>query len=299
MIKMATRSEVKDALKWFRLGNMLKVAHEPYARWQRGAIGDYQEGRKVLFTQGLFEESATPKERLGTKRELDDGRIFRYVGITAAAITASGTLLSKVQTPVDATIAAADAAIDLIGVRDITLTIAGATADLYKDGELVVKAGTDIGTKYKVSGNVVTGNPAAGRAWVRLYDKLFVTWVAASTTIAAHQNPFKDLLINPAVAGADATTQETVMGMAVRPITASYYAWVQSRGLAGLVLDIDAAAGGEANEMLIYSGTTAGRGIVIENTETTFFNGMQIIGHTLESADLTDTEGNLVFLTIE
>lgn len=265
----------------------------------RGAVGDYQEGRKTLFNQGLFEESSTVKERLGTKRELDDGRCYRYIGITAAALAASGTLISKVQTPVDATIAAADAALDLIKAREITLTIAGATADLYKDGWLVVKAGTDIGTLYKVRGNVVTGNPATGRAWFRLYDKLFVTWVAASTTIAAHQNPYKDLLLNPAVADSEATTQETVMGMNIRPITASYFAWAQTRGLANLVLDVDAAAGAEANEMLIVAGTTAGRGAVIIPLETTFFWGTQIMGVTLESADLTDAEGNLVFLTLE
>jgi len=245
----------------------------------------------------LFEESSTAKERLGTKRELDDGRIYRYVGLTAAAITGSSTLISKVQTPVDATIAAADAAIDLVGVRDITLTIAGATADLYKDGFLVVKAGTDIGTLYKVRGNTITTDPAAGRAWIRLYDKLFVTWVAASTTVAAYQNPYKDLLLNPAVAtGGAETTQETVMGSVIRPMSASYYGWAQTHGLGALLLDIDTAAGAESNEMLIQAGTTAGRGFIVHDTHVP---GQQIVAINMESADLTDAEASLVYFIIE
>lgn len=298
MIRFPSRSEIKDAMKWYRLGQRFKyIMHEPYARWQRGAVGEYQEGRKAIFNQGLFEESATAKERLGTKRELDDGRIFRYAGITAAAITASGALLSKAQTKVDATIAAADAAIDLVGIKEISLTIAGATADLYKDGELVVKAGTDIGSKYKVRGNVATGNPAAGRATVSLYDKLFVTWVAASTTIGAYQNPYKNLLLNPAVASVGTGTGgEHVMGMAIRPITASYYAWLQTRGIAALVLDVAAAAGDQDYEAQIVPGPTSGRGALVAAGPV---SGHQSIGELVERTDRTTAEACLVFLTLE
>jgi len=296
MIKIPSRSEIKDALGWYRLAQKFK-AGDPYHWWQRGAVGEYQEGKKTLFNQGLFEESSTAKERLGTKRELDDGRVYRYAGITAAAITASGALLSKAQTAVAATIAAADALIDLVGAREITLTIAGATADLYKDGELVVKAGTDIGSKYKVRGNVVTGNPAAGRAVVSLYDKLFVTWVAASTTIGAYQSPFKNLLINPAVASVGTgTAGEHVMGMSIRPITASYYAWLQTRGIAALVLDVAAAAGDQDYEAQIIPGPTSGRGALVAAGPV---SGHQSIGELVEMTDRTTAEACLVYLTIE
>lgn len=286
------RNSLKDFWKYnhplYQKGNRL---------WgMRGAVGDYQEGRKTLFAQGLFDESSTAKERLGTKRELDDGRIYRYVGITAAAITASGTLISKVETPVDATVAAADAALALVGKKSISVTAAAITADQLRDGFAVVKAGTDIGTLYKIRGNGATDGIGTGRIALELYDKLFATWVAASTTVALHDNPYRSLLLNPAVANEAAVTQETVMGMVIRPMTASYYAWVQTHGLANLVLDVAAAAGAEANEMLISPGVTAERGAVTANTALL---GVQIIGYTMESADLTNAEGNLVFLLIE
>jgi hypothetical protein len=62
-----------------------------------------------------------------------------------------------------------------------------------------------------------------------------------------------------------------------------------------MVIDIDAASGAEANEMWVIPGTTAGSGLVLADTMTP---GIQILGYTLESADLTDATAHLVFLTI-
>ena len=302
---MKNISELKDALKWRRLGKNEELrirmaramgATDPYQWWMRGAVGDYQEGRITMFNQGLYEQSATAKHRLGTRRELDDGRIFRYAGFTAADI-AAGLLVSKAAAPVDATVAAADAALAVAGAREISITIAGATANQYTDGFLAVKASTNIGAMYKVRGNGATNGIATGRASFSLYDKIHTTWVASGTTVAAWECPYKSLLINPAVANEAATTQELVMGMTTRAVTASYYAWIQTHGLANLVLDVAAAAGAEANEMLVSpGGVTEGRGGI---TADTALNGVQIIGYTVEQADLTDAEGNLVFLLIE
>jgi hypothetical protein len=260
--------------------------------------GTYQDASPLVYPQGLYEESATQKCRLGLIRPLDDGRVFIYASITAAAITA-GAFVSKVQTPVDATIAAADAALNLIGRKEITLTIAGATANLYADGWILIKAGAGIGEMYKVRGNTATGDPATGRATFYLYDALRTTHVAASTTVAAHQSPYANLLINPAVANEAATTQETVLGlthMAMGNSSAVSYVWLQKEGIASAVLDIDKAAGEEANEMAVVLGTTAGRGAVI--ADTAYAGGVQILGYTLESADLTDAEANLIMLRL-
>lgn len=265
----------------------------------RERIGSYCEESPKTWIQGLFSESATQLEDLGALRKLKDGRWFRYGKLTAAAITTAGVLVSKVQTPVDATIAAADAALALEGKHAISVTAAGVTANQFKEGFAVVKAGTDIGCMYKIRGNGATDGIATGRVAIELYDKLYQTWVAASTTVALYANPYKDILLNPAVADENATTQETVVGMTIRPMTASYYGWFQTHGPASLVLDVASAAGAEANEMLIVSGVTAGRGALIIPLETTFFWNTQIIGHTFESADLTNAEANLVFLTIE
>lgn len=258
-------------------------------------VGSWQEGPAQLFVQGLYDESATKKQRLGTVRVLDDGRRFVYCSATAAAI-AAGVCLSKAQAVQACTIAAADALINLAGVKTITLTLTGTpTAGLYEDGFMVLTAGTGIGQIYKIRGNTADDIPASGRCTFHLYEPLATAHLAADTTISIYQNPYSNLLINPAVADGAATTQETIMGTTIRAVTASYYFWAQTWGPGPLTLDIDAAAGAEANEMWIVSGSTAGRGRVVEDTAIA---GTQIIGHTFISADATDANAALVFLQI-
>ena len=259
-------------------------------------VGSYQEAPPNIYVQGLFEESAVKRHRLGTIRLLDDGRKFVYCSATAAAI-AAGVCLSKAQAVQAATIAAADALINIVGAKTITLTLTGSpTAGLYEDGYMVLTSGTGIGEIYKIRGNTADDIPASGRCTFHLYDGLKTAHLAADTTVSVYQNPYKSLLINPAVANEAATTQETVMGVTVRPVTASYYFWAQTWGLGSMQLDIDAAAGAEANEMAIVQGSTAGRGRIVE--DTAYAGGAQILGISLISADHTDAQAALVNLRI-
>lgn len=257
--------------------------------------GTFQGQPQQLFNQGLFETSLVAKHRLGTVRWTEDGRKFVYAGITAAGV-AAGTCVSKAAAPQLCTVAAADAAINLAGVRTVTYTLTGTpTVNLYQDGILCVTAGAGIGEAYKIKGNTADDVPASGRCTFYLYDALQTLQVAANTTVSMWESSYSNLLLNPAVANGAATTQETVMGVTTRIIPASSYFWLQTWGLANLILDIDAAAGAEANEMLVIPGTTAGSGLVIADT---FVPGIQVLGYTLQSADLTDATGNLVYLTI-
>ena len=261
-------------------------------------VGNWQDSPAQLFVQGLYEESSTKKHRLGTVRELDDGRKYVYCSATAAAITA-GACLSKAQAIQACTVAAADALVNLAGVKTITLTLSGTpTAGLYEDGYLVLTAGTGIGQGYRIRGNTADDIPASGRCTFHLYEPLATAHLASDTTISIYQNPYKSLLLNPAVADENATTQETVMGVTIRAITASYYFWAQTWGPGSLVLDVAAACGAEANEMLIVQGATAGRGGLVIPLETTFFWGTQILGTTFISADHTNSEASLVNFSI-
>lgn len=257
--------------------------------------GTSQKQPQTMYAQGLFDESADQKHALGTVRWTDDGRKFVYCQATAAAI-AAGLCVSKAVAVQACTIAAADAAINLIGARTVTLTLTGApTANLYRDGTLILTAGTGLGESYKIKGNTADDVPASGRCTFYLYDKLATTHVAASTTVDVIANPYDGVLINPAVANAAATTQEKVLGITTRSITASYYFWAQVRGLASMMLDVDAASGAEANEMAIIQGTTEGRGLTLADTHTP---GMQILGYLMVTADADDAEAALVDLCI-
>jgi len=254
-------------------------------------VGNYQDGPNTLFNQGLFEESAAQKMRLGTVRELDDGRKFVYCQATAASI-AAGIVVSKAVAPQLCTVAALDAA--AVGVKKITLTLTGApTANLYRDGWILYTSGTGIGGMCKVRGNSADDNPASGRFTVYLYDALPVALTTAGQTISIYANPYDGVLINPAVADGDATTGERPLGVTLRTITASYYFWAQTKGLASVLLDVAAAAGAEADERFLVPGIVAG-------TLTLSAAGAEPdqprVGHTIVTADHTNAQADLVMI---
>lgn len=259
------------------------------------AVGNYQQNANGAryFAQGLFEESATAKHRLGTTRELDDGRRFVYCQATAANI-AAGMAISKTSLVQAMTVAAADAAINLAGVKQLTFTLTGTpTLNLYQDGILTIKYGPGLGCMYKVRGNTADDNPASERFTVNLYDAIETTHTTA-TTAQIITNPYKSVLINPAVANGDATTAERIMGVTTRIVTASYYFWAQTWGLANVLIDVS-TAGNEADEKVLVAGATAGRLLLsaagAENDQARY--GMAMI-----NADYTDVEAGLVFLMI-
>jgi len=262
-------------------------------------VGTYQESPNQYFNQSLFDESATQKHRLGTIRQLDDGRRFVYCQATAAQL-AAGITVSTAFLPQACTVAAADVAYGdgtVVGSKYFSLTLTGTpTENLYRDGFLVVTLNEGAGEMYKIRGNSADDDPATGRMKVYLYDALATLWVAASTTVDIFKNPYKDVLITPACAtGGAQTSAEFIRGVTTRIITASYYFWAQTWGPCSLMMDYDSAAGAESNEMLIQQGTTEGRGYIVHDTHVP---GQQIIGTTMEQADGDDAEAALVFLTI-
>lgn len=257
--------------------------------------GNYTEQPGTLFNQGLFEESTVQKHRLGTIRQLDDGRRFVYA-LTTAADLAAGIAVSKAVAPQDATVAAADVTFGgAAGSKTVSVTLSGTpTANQYRDGFLTIKAGAGICESYKIAGNTADDNPATGRCTFYLYDALATLWVAGSTTIGIYENPYSGVLINPSVANAAATTGERILGVTVRSVTggtAAKYVWLQTWGLASVLMTAS-TAGAEANERQLYPGTTDGTFQVVTGGD------MPTYGETLESADLTTGENTLVYLMI-
>lgn len=260
-------------------------------------MSDYQEnafgGR--LYAQGLYEESAVQKHRLGTIRELDDGRKFVYAQDSGAGV-AAGTAVAKDTAPQACTVAAADAAINLAGARTITVTLTGTpTLNLYRDGMMVITLGAGVGEIYKIKGNSADDDPASGRCTLYLYDALATLHVAANTTIDIYANPYDGVIINPAVTNIDGTGTGSFqcLGVAQRIVTASYYYWLQTWGLASAMI-IASTAGGEDDERGLWSSATAGS---LESV-TAAANGLQQLGFLAENSDQDNAEAALVYLTI-
>ena len=178
--------------------------------------------------QGLFVESSTQKGNVGAERRLEDGRAFRYAYFAAAT---SRRLL--VSTDVSATsVVEVDGKCTVASIGDTSVTITdsttlgSATADQYAGAYLHITGGTGNGYQYRIRGNTAASSNAVD---FELYDGLLVA-LSTSSDIAITGYPYNS------VRGATATDY-IVSGVSVMNVTANYYAWVQTRGIASILSD--------------------------------------------------------------
>jgi hypothetical protein len=195
--------------------------------------------------QGLYEESSTAKYPIGEKLELNDGRIFRY-GYAGGTALAAGVLVSpdfsaRSLSEADGKLAAASA-----GATSVTMTVAGSsglpadfegvTADGLAGSYLITSGDAGAGYNYRIKGNTAASSDAVT---ITLFDGLVVA-VTTATDAAIAGHPFHTLNINAASVGA--ATDTLPVGVSVRAMTANYYGWFQTHGVAAVLVDNGAGA---------------------------------------------------------
>lgn len=190
----------------------------------------------------LYAQSATPYYDVGTRLAAGDGRVFHYC--KAAGTLAAGKLtiaLGQTANHHNMAVATTTAGSDKVTV---TLGATAATADQYKDGLLLIIAGTGIGQTYKIKSHPAAD--ASATLELTLYDELVV---------ATDSTDSKGDLI-PNIFGG--TTQSAVeehvhIGVPLIAVTDAYYHWEQTWGPVsclggdtagdGTLLDASSAAG--------------------------------------------------------
>jgi hypothetical protein len=191
-------------------------------------IGAYQEATPRLFVQGLFDESATALQRIGTIRELDDGRVFAYArdggtGLSVSKLTAGAVVVADHFECV-----VADTA---IGQTRISITLNGTTvmtANQYKDGYIQINKNTGIGHLYKIRGHKAIGAGSAG--YLELYDPIRVaTASSAEGTVSKHIQDGVNIHASPPI--------RPLTGIPPIAVTASYYFWNQVKGICACLTD--------------------------------------------------------------
>lgn len=192
--------------------------------------GNYIEEPASVFNQSLFEASAVQKHRLGTKRVLDDGRVFVYAKMGAVAGVAGSLYQSEVPDANLDELVMLATDLPAVGEKEIYFTN-GATAitlNMFRDGFCVVNKGTSAGHMYKISGNPAIGAATAGK--IDLYDAVRVAGVALDE-ITLVKNPYDGVIIHP--------SPPTALPLGICPIavTASYYFWLQTAGICAALTD--------------------------------------------------------------
>ena len=199
------------------------------------------------WKQGIYDQSPNRLEKLGTLRILSDGRMFRYAKAGATALSAGkmGKAAAINAAHVNETVAvAAVSAYEHKVAITVTAGSAIADGDLI-GGYLFIQHGDGLGYNYLIEGNVAI--TATGTAMVVDLDEPLKVAVATTTEITLCHSPWLGVVEN--------TTQETFpCGIAPIAVTANYYYWCQTHGMAACL----GTAGTEAVATMLIQSSTAG-----------------------------------------
>jgi len=235
----------------------------------------------TVFGINPTELSQYPKHQLGTKGITPDGRVFRYAKNSSTEIpTARLTMMPDV-TGDHENIVFQTAGV--IGDKTIKVTVATTSivANEYVGGYVVINDGTGQGYTHLITKHGI----GDGTVEITIKPGLLLA-TDTSTTVQLIRNKFYGTLIT------DADLANTVLGITPRVVTASYYFWLQTGGVASCLLD--ATTKPVAGQPFTMGDVTSGA-IEVVAAVTEHIVGQAMIGVTV--ADDHDTAA--IILTLD
>ena len=198
--------------------------------------------------------NTTKKRALGTILELPDGREFKYALNGGSAIS-SGKLASSAAMignhDMDLTTAAAS-----VGDTSITVTLGGtaATKDQYADGYIYTNDGTGQGQIYRIASNPAADSSATLAVTLASNDAVSVA-LDSTTESGLAVNPYSGIVVSPT-----SVTNRT-LGVTATDIAANAYGFVQTKGLASVLVSGTVVAG---EPLRVAGATTAGAAMALD-----------------------------------
>jgi hypothetical protein len=181
-------------------------------------------------SQGLTEESSTQQGAIGALRETHDGRRFRYGYFAAACNRAvlvspdyATSSLAETATPIVATAEVGDTAFQI--------TLASKTAGQFAGAYLHMTDHAGEGYQYRIVSSSATGATTSGKVDLVIEDPGIIVEATTATDIAISGYPYHHLKIS------DWSEGHIASGVTVRDMTAEYYGWVQTSGIATVLAD--------------------------------------------------------------
>jgi len=190
--------------------------------------------KRAGFDQGIYQISETRKEELGTLRVLSDGRKFRYARAGGSDLAAGklGVAAAINADHADEAIAAAVA----IGEKVLTLTVTAGTViaeNELKGGAFQINDGTGEGYSYVIDANTALAVGGTSIS-ITLEEGIKVALDTTSEFTLVH-SPWNDVV--------EGTTIGCPIGVPVVAVTAAYYYWAQTGGLAVVLMGDTVALG--------------------------------------------------------
>lgn len=232
----------------------------------------------AVQTQDVLVTSSTQSTDLGAFQTTGDGRGFRYAYDGGAALVAGKLYQSPAQDTSNYQnlgVAAASAGATQITITDsITLT-----ANKLTNGYLTVSVTPGQGQTYQIASN--TAVTAGTGCVITLVDPLRVA-LTTSSKVDVHPNIYQGVVVHPT------TKTGAPAGVAVVATSGTQYAWLQTRGVVGVLADGTITAG----DPVVPSSAVAGAVSVATTAGTASIIGYAVTG-------IATTEYGLVELTID
>ena len=240
------------------------------------------------FTQGLYQQSKSRKETVGTVRITADGRTFHYAlaggtlvqGLMTIGTAATANLNNETQT---------DGSVSAIAVDDITFALLVTTGtatlkDELKGGYLMANNDDCEGCCYEIASNEVKTS-AATELFITLVDPI-PEGIAVDTELCIHRNPWWKVTQS-------ATEESFPTGIPLIDVTDGFYFWCQTGGIANCLFGTEGAAIGV--QCFLNDGAAGSIGMVAATPSSQTYGK---VGTKLFDAAV-DTEYQAVMLQID
>ena len=196
----------------------------------------------VYLSYGMEKaETSGQKHKLGTRAETPDGRVFYYAKNSSTAITPGGKICDGIAAVAAHDMDVAATATSAGGTTVTSGTSLTTTLNQYKDGYIIFNDGPGQGEVYRVKGNTLVSG-ATGLVVTIDEEDGFRTALTTSSLFGLAYNPYTDVK----VIDGDGTMTTGPLGVNPMPVTASYYFWLQTSGIASVLSGAVVAIVGDA-----------------------------------------------------
>lgn len=192
-------------------------------------------GLGTLSAVDLYTSTATPGVGMTPGQLVWDGntgKAFRYVLNGASALVVGNLLQASAQDTTYENMAVGTAAAAGASVLQITNGTATITSEMFRGGTInVYTAGTIVlGDEYTITG--ITGTLTSGGAMYVSLDRPLRAAVTTSAKVNMKRSPWSGVIQAPAT-----TQTEIAVGVAIYPVAAAEYGWVQTHGICSVLSD--------------------------------------------------------------
>jgi hypothetical protein len=199
------------------------------------------------FSQGLLEQSSTKKEVLGRLQFTDDGRAFRYA-LAGGTLTAGKACIMSVGVPNHIKVAQTAYGFSA-GATSVSVLVGATavTANQYDDGYLQVYDGTAPAKGQNLLIASHSASAAGSEAITVRLKEPAIAAVIATDSISLVKNPWNGVTHAAVLANGWA-------GIAPINVTSGYYFWIQTGGVANVLMHDTSALG----SLMTFSATDSG-----------------------------------------